>query len=196
MTNPSWTVLGGSLAMNFINTVQRHNDQTVDLLPSPQALDRWLEFMHYHNELHGLQYARLLQPGLVSIDELRRFREWSRQFLARQISVEPFQEGLAILIKKAPLLFEMVEQNSQREMIALPACGGSAGLLSLLAYDWMTVLSTDQISRVSACANPRCLAYFINHSGRRKWCSMNACGNRQKSARHYARRTSNPLPPI
>jgi predicted RNA-binding Zn ribbon-like protein len=43
--------------------------------------------------------------------------------------------------------------------------------------------------RVRRCANDKCLWLFVDQSkgGTRRWCDMNACGNRAKSHRHYIR---------
>jgi predicted RNA-binding Zn ribbon-like protein len=43
--------------------------------------------------------------------------------------------------------------------------------------------------RVRECANNRCLWLFLDDSknGTRRWCSMQACGNRAKAYRHYLR---------
>lgn len=40
--------------------------------------------------------------------------------------------------------------------------------------------------RVRACANHECVLWFLDASrpGTRRWCSMAACGNRDKAARH------------
>lgn len=40
-----------------------------------------------------------------------------------------------------------------------------------------------------ACLAPGCVLYFVKDHPRRAWCST-ACGNRERAARHYARRTS------
>lgn len=44
--------------------------------------------------------------------------------------------------------------------------------------------------RLRHCSNDKCLWVFIDDSknGSRRWCSMQACGNRAKAQRHYLRR--------
>jgi predicted RNA-binding Zn ribbon-like protein len=44
-------------------------------------------------------------------------------------------------------------------------------------------------SRIRPCANPDCQHFLVDHSkaNSRKWHSMELCGNRMKSRRHYAR---------
>ena len=40
--------------------------------------------------------------------------------------------------------------------------------------------------RIRGCANPECILWFVDTSrpGTRRWCSMAACGNRDKAIRH------------
>src|SRR5258708_7059779 len=44
-----------------------------------------------------------------------------------------------------------------------------------------------RLDRVRRCANPECGWLFLDDSraGKRRWCSMSACGNRAKARRHY-----------
>ena len=46
-----------------------------------------------------------------------------------------------------------------------------------------------QLARVRECSNEKCLWLFLDDSknGTRRWCSMQACGNRAKAHRHYLR---------
>ena len=50
------------------------------------------------------------------------------------------------------------------------------------------MVSTDTI-RLRHCSNEQCLWLFLDESknGSRRWCSMQACGNRAKAHRHYLR---------
>ncbi|MBB1251785.1 CGNR zinc finger domain-containing protein [Streptomyces alkaliterrae] len=58
----------------------------------------------------------------------------------------------------------------------------------LTADDYLRLLAEDP-TRIRPCANPACVLHFFDTSQnrRRRWCSMAACGNRAKAARHYAR---------
>jgi len=47
-----------------------------------------------------------------------------------------------------------------------------------------------RLGRVTACPGRLCGWLFINASGRRRWCSMSACGSREKMRRMYARRAA------
>jgi predicted RNA-binding Zn ribbon-like protein len=49
------------------------------------------------------------------------------------------------------------------------------------------LLAGPRLDRVRRCANPECGWLFLDDSraGKRRWCSMQSCGNRAKARRHY-----------
>ncbi|WP_051343239.1 CGNR zinc finger domain-containing protein [Pseudonocardia spinosispora] len=63
----------------------------------------------------------------------------------------------------------------------------------LAAVSYLQLLAKDA-SRVRRCAHPDCVLHFYDTSPKRgrRWCSMAACGNRAKAARHYARASGRP----
>ena len=64
---------------------------------------------------------------------------------------------------------------------------GDARTLGELAGEAVRFLAADPELR--ACLAPGCVLYFVKDHPRRAWCST-ACGNRERAARHYARRRS------
>lgn len=67
---------------------------------------------------------------------------------------------------------------------------GAAALLAPVLWSAGDLLTGPQLKRVRECANGQCLWLFLDDSknGTRRWCSMQACGNRAKARRHYIRR--------
>jgi predicted RNA-binding Zn ribbon-like protein len=63
-------------------------------------------------------------------------------------------------------------------------------LLSSVARDAIDVLGGPRASRLKRCQGSRCALLFVDtsRSGRRRWCSMERCGNRAKVAAHRRRR--------
>ncbi|MGJ3231576.1 MAG: CGNR zinc finger domain-containing protein [Oceanicaulis sp.] len=76
------------------------------------------------------------------------------------------------------------------------ADGAAGGLLlsDRLALEAERLLTGGDMARLRRCE--RCSWLFLSGGrGRpRRWCSMATCGNREKAARHYARKTSAPSP--
>ncbi|UYN97028.1 MAG: ABATE domain-containing protein [Enhydrobacter sp.] len=66
---------------------------------------------------------------------------------------------------------------------------GSTALAQLAPVLWSAgdLLTGPRLGKVKRCANPECGWLFLDDSraGRRRWCSMSACGNRAKARRHY-----------
>jgi len=64
-----------------------------------------------------------------------------------------------------------------------------AGILAPVRWSAADILVGSDSVRVRQCANDRCLWLFFDDSknGTRRWCSMQACGNRAKAHRHYLR---------
>jgi predicted RNA-binding Zn ribbon-like protein len=62
-------------------------------------------------------------------------------------------------------------------------------VLGTIARDAVDMLTRTPSVRIKLCADPSCRALFVDESrpGKRRWCSMNFCGNRAKS-RTFARR--------
>ena len=66
---------------------------------------------------------------------------------------------------------------------------GSTALAQLAPVLWSAgdLLMGNKLDKVRRCANPECGWLFLDDSraGKRRWCSMSACGNRAKARRHY-----------
>jgi predicted RNA-binding Zn ribbon-like protein len=66
--------------------------------------------------------------------------------------------------------------------------GGTAlGQLAPVLWTAGDLLAGGKLDKVKRCANPECGWLFLDDSraGKRRWCSMSACGNRAKARRHY-----------
>jgi predicted RNA-binding Zn ribbon-like protein len=65
----------------------------------------------------------------------------------------------------------------------------AASMLAPALWSAADVLAGSDRARLRECANHRCLWLFLDDSKNRtrRWCSMQACGNRAKAHRHYLR---------
>lgn len=63
----------------------------------------------------------------------------------------------------------------------------AVGQLAPVLWSAGDLLAGPQLARVRRCANPECGWLFLDDSraGKRRWCSMQSCGNRAKARRHY-----------
>jgi predicted RNA-binding Zn ribbon-like protein len=69
------------------------------------------------------------------------------------------------------------------------ADGTPAQAVTLLAEAAARLLTEKDLTLVRRCENPACVLHFYDTSKnhRRRWCSMEICGNRMKVAAHYRR---------
>jgi predicted RNA-binding Zn ribbon-like protein len=67
---------------------------------------------------------------------------------------------------------------------------GVRSVMSSVARDAVDVLGGPRAARLKRCEGSRCALLFVDtsRSGRRRWCSMDRCGNRAKVAAHRRRR--------
>jgi predicted RNA-binding Zn ribbon-like protein len=65
----------------------------------------------------------------------------------------------------------------------------ASSLLAPVIWSAGDLLVGPQVARLRECSNDKCLWLFLDDSknGTRRWCSMQACGNRAKAHRHYLR---------
>ncbi|WP_228989877.1 ABATE domain-containing protein [Streptomyces sp. DH8] len=70
--------------------------------------------------------------------------------------------------------------------------GTGAGLLSTVARDAVDLFTGAYAHRIRVCGAHDCRLLFVDTSrpGRRRWCSMERCGNRHKVRAHRARLTA------
>ena len=85
--------------------------------------------------------------------------------------------------------FRLGQANKSYSMTFTPSKGSALQILTAIARSAADFLCNDQLSRLRACSNAHCPLYFYDTSknGRRRWCSMDVCGNRSKAAGHYRR---------
>jgi predicted RNA-binding Zn ribbon-like protein len=81
-------------------------------------------------------------------------------------------------------------QLDQRLALSLSGPDACRAALAQLARAAVELVAGPDLRRIDNCANPSCSLMFIDHSrpGRRRWCSMERCGNRAKTTRYRQRR--------
>ncbi|KGX91163.1 hypothetical protein N781_05070 [Pontibacillus halophilus JSM 076056 = DSM 19796] len=171
--------------INFINTVKMERGEIKEQLHDKEDLTYWLELMVEHNQLITKQVEHI-QSGPIGIRELQSFRDWCRSYFNGDFGKEEFSNRLSSNLEEVPLYFELHGEH----LIPLPSSKGTDGLIALLSYEILNVMSEGTIDKVKACENEGCLALFVNKKGKRRWCSMDVCGNRAKAKKHYRKKTS------
>jgi predicted RNA-binding Zn ribbon-like protein len=172
------------LIVEFVNT--RDIEERTDALADPAALPAWIAA---HTEIEAAPvdgvdpeaHARLLALR-ESLRDLLRTNAGESEV---EIDLSPLRAAAAASRYSAAL--------APDGRVCINADGDSVGALEarlLLAMELVQLLGA--WPRVKACAADDCQWAFYdtsrNHS--RTWCSMDVCGNRQKTRRYRGRRAA------
>jgi predicted RNA-binding Zn ribbon-like protein len=187
---------GGALCLDFANTVDWDDDfgyvdpRRTDVLVSGPWAARWA------------RRVGIPGRGRISQAELERLRKL-RVVIHRVFSLptpdardlETLRQANAEAMEESTLRPSVIERDRSpvagKDGAIVPAWRGSdeRRVRFAVAWDALQLLGEpDRLSRVRRCPGRRCGWLFVNASGRRRWCSMSACGSREKMRRAYARR--------
>lgn len=172
----------GRLCLDFIATVGDRDHLAFDRWQNTQDLGRWC-----------LEAGLIAEALTVADDQIAAARRL-RETLYRLVT--------AALARSAPDAADLAFVNSEARKPAfvpqLTAIGEPHGwtsehpyeaVLATVAHDAIDLLSTPGLERVRKCADTQCSILFVDTSrpGKRRWCSMNGCGNKVKKAAYRKR---------
>lgn len=177
---------GGPLALDLANTVWMNSEQErVDWLKSSDAV---VEFCHHYGvELSDKDIAQVREALIASRELIRLLFE-----LVSGTSTAGAAE-LAASIEDALASTEVcVTFDSAGLPIMNTVDKRSAFTLATNALLNGLEVGRESNNRLRPCSNHSCILWFLDSSkgGRRRWCSMERCGNRAKAKRHYEKSRS------
>lgn len=182
---------GGRLALDLTASLAgRLRDEPRELLAAPRDLGRWLVAA-------GLT-AR--DPGATAEDlaHARALREAIYGMATSRVRRRPLATAERTLVNRwAALPPPAPELAADGEVRWIG--GGVSAMLTAIARDAVEVLGEPTAPRVRACSGSGCAVLFLDSSraGRRRWCSMAACGNKAKVGDFRRRsRRSDAQPPL
>ncbi|MEV0644171.1 CGNR zinc finger domain-containing protein [Phytomonospora sp. NPDC050363] len=167
---------GEPLALDLVDTLWIERDETHDLLSQAAGARSWLE----EREL-PLGRAPL---GAVR-ENLLETREAIRACLRGQ---GDGQARLNAVLSHGHVRSEL-RDGRPVETVATDDAAWRAAWLCARAY---LDLLDGRPERIRKCANDACVLWFLDVSknGRRRWCSMEGCGNRAKAERFAGRHSA------
>ena len=188
-----WYWLGGRPAVDLVNTRRERWRRDVDCLTCAEDVGAWLVRAQL---LPSSAPAPPTPPGLL--DAARELRE------AIDVGIVASVAGTAPDAGAVAIIDEWLAYAGGRPQLApgadgLPVLGerppsdSPRRALGMVALDAAQLLGTpSERARIRICASPTCSARFYDRSpaGRRRWCSMEGCGNVEKARRHRARGVS------
>jgi predicted RNA-binding Zn ribbon-like protein len=181
-----FVLLGGRPSLNLVGTLgRRHTGDPVERVPDPESFARWLVD------------ARVLpDPTAVTSEEL--------------LDAHKLREAIHVVVRAAmsgrradPAALDVVNSIAWRPDLPPQLQGDGAELgvgtgelrdrvqaaLATIARDAVLLLGGPTAGRIKECDHPDCSTLFVDETqaGRRRWCSMERCGNQVKVA-GYRRR--------
>jgi predicted RNA-binding Zn ribbon-like protein len=190
--------VGGDPAVDFANTVVRLGGARVDLLDGDAAADRWLAEARTR---HPAAFAAVdVPPGAPPVDPgaARALRDAVRRLveaLALDGPVEAVDAGLAGLdgfLVQHPVALavrRVGERRFEPRLVPAGPAAGNVALLPVAAAVVDLVAGPAGPATLRQCDDGACILLFrdTSRNRRRRWCSMQLCGNRAKVAAHYRR---------
>jgi predicted RNA-binding Zn ribbon-like protein len=179
--------LAGHLALDFLNTRMRVGDSLVDLLQSDDDVLIWfkragLATPTIGNEpkpLNLLRSARTLRKSIQSLTESRKEGGRGDPSVLNKFLAAGCGYSQLVWNKPSKLRVETVRRQESAESIFVSVAEATIDLLTTHDFDL-----------VKRCEDQTCVRWFLDQtkSHRRRWCSMELCGNRHKVAAYRARR--------
>lgn len=175
-------LVSGRLCLDFLNTADWSSagDVVHEKLTDQKDLAIWCRAIDLGKQPD--------MKGQAAMDELKAFRASLRcLFLAAIMGKKPkkkdltrFNQVFEFGTSFAPLTMRRGALAFNKDLSVVQTIG-----LSALA----ALTQPTEIGRVEVCPSDGCGWLFLDESKnrRRRWCSMETCGNRAKARRHYQR---------
>jgi predicted RNA-binding Zn ribbon-like protein len=179
--------IGGHPALDLANAVFNRQVPEPDneLLKSARDIGNWLNASGLAGAREAAAVAGI--AGQSFVERVHAVREASAQIFGSIAAKEaPPTEALGFLHASAAsgLASGAVELDGSRPDLALARWRNPGAVTAVLAMLSIEGFFTLPRERLHSC--PRCGWLFLDTSrgGKRRWCSMQVCGNREKVSRH------------
>ena len=185
---------GGALCLDFVNTVDY--DARDRPLPAHEALGAPIDLARWARRLGVSRGRGLLAAGLEDLAAALDLRErLYAVFAAIARGERPPAAALAHVMgvyAEAVAHARLAPSDGERPAWGLQWPARDPGRVRFaVAADAVALLGDpERLARVHRCPGRDCGWLFLDTSGRRRWCSMGACGSREKMRRMYERRRS------
>jgi len=174
----------GRLCLDFVATVGERWRRSFERLRTPEDLGRWL--------VEASLLAKAPRLEQEELEDARRLRESIYRLAKLAGKGRPVRSDVREVNRWAaepPLAPQLMADGHALRWVAERPVQAA---LATIARDAVDLLSGPFATRIRECAAPDCALLFVDSSrpGHRRWCSMDACGNRIKTAAYRRRRSS------
>lgn len=175
--------VGNNLAVDFVNTKFMGPHGVQDFLAAPKDLSDWLDQA-------GVRYS---EPVTIQkLEQFRAFRDGLKQMMDALIDEGsmPCEDEVALINSHLAHYKPSAHLALSSDGLSLEPLATSQTLdcvLGDIAHEAAHLFIDPKQSCLKKCASDQCVLLFSDTSKakRRKWCSMEICGNRAKAANYY-----------
>jgi predicted RNA-binding Zn ribbon-like protein len=178
-------------ALEFLDTTMLQRGAPVELIGDGAAFMEWLVAAGLLDATLAAAMKRRFRVADLdaAAAEARKLRSWVRAWLTRwraapTASYEPELRRLNALLLRANDYRQMVGQQGRFELVERHRGDATGELLALLAAEIADLVVNHPPELVKECAGAECVLWFLDRTKahRRRFCSVAACGNREKVA--------------
>jgi predicted RNA-binding Zn ribbon-like protein len=187
-------VTGGSLSLNFVNTVDRwFGDGSVsgEMLTSHDELLAWARTSGAL-DAHAYKEAVRAKHAPAEVEHAQDLRKILWLIANAHVHGEKAPPAALRELNRqiATMLPQQLTQSSRGfELQAQKQDSAFENLRDAILRDFVDLCCSPRLAKLRQCSAADCGWIFLdtskNHS--RRWCSMQDCGNREKARRHYQR---------
>jgi predicted RNA-binding Zn ribbon-like protein len=165
--------------LDFLATLLgRYQAKQVEMLAGPAALRAWFRE-------HGME--PVAEVTEADVDSARTLREAMHRAATATMSGQPASAQDVRVLQKALASDQPFGITHAGMALRLAAPAEASVALAWLARQAAADLTGPARQRLHACGDDTCSGIFIDHTGRRRWCSDERCGVRARVRAHRAR---------
>lgn len=180
--------IAGNLALDFVNTVGNRLTERRDYFLETEDVNRWAR-------LAGLLARNEALPlSSREIESIRLTREYLYG-LFQQVRLRgvPSDSSIARLNKMLAQFVPRRQLKCVNQRLSWQWAAGrqpSIRIVGPVLLSASDLLASASIEKLRQCEDEACGWLFLDRSqaGKRRWCSMADCGNREKARRYYDNR--------
>jgi predicted RNA-binding Zn ribbon-like protein len=196
MTPRLFFMIGNQPALDLANTLAADKSGPVELMPDFDSFCEWLARVHLVTPKQAgwlsRQWSKKQQASFLT--EVRLYRgliKSAAESLQKEGKVPPsFIQETNRLLSAAGAVLGIRSPAKDIYAASWPVdWNNPKAVLGVIAEQGMRLICYCDPSRIRKCDNPECALIFYDmaKNNRRRWCSMDQCGNRQKVTLHRKR---------
>ena len=184
--------VGEHPALDFLNTVAQPRSVTYEWLETGEDLLNWMVAagLALSAEVVAFRDPRAAEALEAARAEIVGFRERFRGYIEATAGTPPTDAAhpmiaeINALLARSPRYFRIEAGEGQLALVDRQPLVSPGDLILRITQAAAQLISEADFHHVRNCEGPSCTLFFLDVSKnhKRRWCSMEVCGNRAKAA--------------